>query len=259
MDTSSLASVKEASDEYLRMMNEQGAALDMLFLNAGTLFTDMFAKCVPESEDGMEYVFQTNFVGHHLLYQSLEPLMLKSAMARVVSTSSAASFITYSYKVATDLATLNGCSEWPMVGLSPINFSYGQSKLAQLVWTKALTRRLGSESTIFVNAFHPGAVDTGIFLKALELGRASRWYCYLADWVQRDLMWSGRDGAHTGLFLGAQQDYLVRQKIRGNYYHPQGELVTNLMAEDEQLQNDLWEFSQELVRDFLPRQQSKRS
>ena len=253
MDTSSLLSVQKAAHEYVRLMNETGASLDMLFLNAGTAYSNWRDKCVPESDDGIEYVFATNYLGHFLLYQWVEPLLRRSNnMARVVSTSSVVSFLPYSYKVATDLETLNGCSERFVLGLTPINYSYGQSKLAQLLWTKELTRRLGPDSNIYVNAFHPGGVATGIFDKALDQAGASRFFYWLKDWVCREILWSATDGAHTGLFLGLQTEHLQRHAIRGNYYHPQGELVRNALAEDTQLQRDLWEFSESLVQPFLP-------
>ena len=248
IDMSSLSSVKRAAEEFVETMN--GAPLDMLFLNAGTMFADMSAECVPESEDGIEYVFATNHVGHHLLYRSLEPLLQKSDMARIVSTSSAASFATYSYRVATDLETLNGCSERigiPMLRI--INYSYGQSKLAQILWTKELVRR---SPYIYANAFHPGGVDTAIIEKARLQAKASTKLFYsMVDWG-RLVLWNGKDGAHTGLFLGAQQDYLRRHRVLGNYYHPQGHLIMNPSAEDPHLQKELWEFSDSLVRDFLP-------
>ena len=83
----------------------------MLFLNAGTVFAKPGYNCVPASVDGIEQVFAANYLGHHLLFRLLEPALQKSKLARVVSTSSNGSFKSYSYQVATDLETLNGCSE----------------------------------------------------------------------------------------------------------------------------------------------------
>ena len=125
MDTSSLKSVQAGAQNYLStMMNKNNATLDMLFLNAGTIFADQSTLCVPLNENGIEYVFATNYLGHHLLYRILEPLLRRSKpAARVVSTSSAFSFLSYSYKVATDLETLNGCSE-PCRDTVVINRSY---------------------------------------------------------------------------------------------------------------------------------------
>ena len=61
----------------------------MLFLNAG-IFTDEDNLL---SVDGIETTFATNVVCHHLLYRMLEPLLLNSTMARVVSTSSLAGLV----------------------------------------------------------------------------------------------------------------------------------------------------------------------
>ncbi|KAL7577797.1 hypothetical protein ACA910_010552 [Epithemia clementina (nom. ined.)] len=264
MDTSSLKSVQQAAQSYTAHMKGQNQTLDMLFLNAGTIFADLFQSCVPVNDDGIEYVFATNYLGHHLLYRLLEPLLLlqqqsKPTRARVVSTSSAHSFITYSYKVATDLETLNGCHE-SLRSFLILNHSYGQSKLAQILWTQELTRRLGPNSPIYVNAFHPGAVNTWIWSKALQEGGSilrgplvflSDW---IMDWMQRDFMWSSEDGAWTGLFLGVHSQYLEQNQIRGQYFHPQGEPILNPLAQDEEKQRALWEFSESLIQDYLPKQ-----
>ena len=156
LDTSSLASVKKFSQLYLD--EHKDASLDLLYLNAGIGSAGINDDgSAPLSEDGIEMVFATNHVGHHLLWKLLHPLVAKSKMARVVLTASAASYDTFEYKVATDLETLNS--------VNVKNFHvYGQSKLAQVLWAKKLTRELGANSSTYVNAVHPGAVDTGYVL-----------------------------------------------------------------------------------------------
>ena len=156
VELSSLQSVKSFAEAYRLIVGP----LDMLFLNAGIgSQTPMGADQFLLSEDGIELVFATNVVGHHLLYKLLEPKLAESKMARVVLTSSSASFDTFNYSVATDLETLNG----EEVTVQTINKVYGQSKLAQIMWTKKLTRSLGPDANIFVNSAHPGAVATPIF------------------------------------------------------------------------------------------------
>jgi len=248
MDTETLVSVKDFALNYL--IENQGAALDMLFLNAGTVFADPDSKCVPLSVDGVEKIFATNYLGHHLLFRLLELALKQSKLARVVSTSSHTSFSTFSYKVATDLETLNGCSEPYRVG--PYNFSYGQSKLAQILWTKYLTRRhLGMGSNIIVNAFHPGVCATEIFDKSLSEGKAHKIIKDLTKWVEHEVMWTASEGALTGMYLGAAVDRLVQNNVRGKYFHPQSQEVVNELALDTTLQDNLWEFSEELIKDFL--------
>jgi retinol dehydrogenase-14 len=251
IDTSSLSSVKAFAETYLKASQED-KSLDMLFLNAGVVFPFANLKCIPKSEDGIEQVFATNYVGHHLLYRLLEPMLKLSKVARVVQTSSTSSFMTYSYKVATDIETLNGCSESYASLLSVVNKSYDQSKLAQIVWAKALMKRLGPDSTIYANAFHPGLVNTAAFDKEIENLRTPQTIRPIVEWFRSEVVWTPAEGSLTGLFLGVAVDRLVKDDIRGRYFHPQAQEVTNPMAEDERLQDDLWKFSDELVKDFLP-------
>jgi len=55
----------------------------------------------------------------------------------------------------------------------------------------------------------------------------------------------------TQLFLGVATNKLVADHIRGKYYHPQAQEVLNPLSLDENLQKDLWEFSDALVAKFL--------
>ncbi|GAX26371.1 hypothetical protein FisN_2Hh211 [Fistulifera solaris] len=246
MDMASLASVRESAHEY--MLHHGGKALDMLFLNAGYNYVpkkDGPKDCVPITADGMEEMFQVNYLSHHFLYKLLEPMLKRSDMARVVSTSSGSSFSTYSYRVATDLETLNGCKEPFMKGME--NLSYGQSKLAQIVWSKALTKRLGPNSNIYVNAFHPGLVRTPLVDKIFS---EAPFMLKVFDKLQ-SVLWSTEEGALTGHFLGVAKDRLASENIRGKYFHPQSKEVINELALDERLQEDLWNFSESLVQKFM--------
>lgn len=228
----------------------------MLFLNAGTAFDDTTSPCVPLSVDGIEQVFATNYLGHHLLFRWLEPALRPGA--RVVSTSSSGSFDTYSYAVATDLETLNGCRE-PFVQRIE-NLSYGQSKLAQILWTKYLTRRhlpnshngFHDNTAFYINAFHPGLCATELADKRLTEGKAPQMVRALLHWAERHLMWTAREGALTGLFLGTAVHRLEREQVRGQYFHPQSQPVVHELALNETLQDQLWAFSEALVENFLP-------
>lgn len=248
MDMSSLTSVRESAHEY--MLRNGGKALDMLFLNAGYNYIpkggDSPKDCMPITPDGMEEMFQVNYLSHHFLYKLLEPMLKRSDMARVVSTSSGSSFITYPYIIATDVETLNGCKV-PFMSGGHHNLAYGQSKLAQIVWSKALTKRLGPNSTIYVNSFHPGLIKTPLVDKMFS---EEPFMLNLFDKMQ-SFLWSTREGALTGLFLGVATDRLKSENIRGRYYHPQSKQVTNELALDERLQDDLWKFSESLVHKYM--------
>jgi NAD(P)-dependent dehydrogenase (short-subunit alcohol dehydrogenase family) len=255
MDTSSFASVRSFCETYLNTFPHE--PIDMLFFNAGTTFLNLKnpednPKCTPKTQtDGIEYLFQVNYLSHHLMYRLLEPYL--SPTARIIQTSSAAAFSTYSYRVATDVETLHGCSETYISPSSGENLSYGQSKLAQDIWCKALTRRLSSSQDfgghIAANAFHPGLVNTGIFGKALEISDMPKMIeDYLRSIILPKFAWQSPDGALTGLYLATRNS---NSGIQGKYFHPQAEEVINPLALDEDLQDKLWEFSDALVKDYL--------
>jgi len=251
VDTGDMSKVKDFAAKY--MDDNEGKALDMMFLNAGGLFRDPNLTCVPESIDGIEKVFAANYLGHHLLFRWLEPMLQKSKLARVVSTSSASSFGSYSYQVATDLATLNGCLEHFEPPGRDGNLSYGQSKLAQIVWSKYVSRQhLKPDSNIFVNSFHPGTVATEIWQKMDSMNPFGAVLGSFINWLCKEVFWTPSEGALTGLFLATATDRLVQGNIRGKYYHPQSQEVVNPVALNETLQDRLWAFSEELVKDFLP-------
>ena len=65
-------------------------------------------------------------------------------------------------------------------------------------------------------------------------------------------MWKADEGALTGLFFIAATDKLEKENIRGRYYHPIAQDVENPLANDEDLQDRLWSFTEELVKDFSP-------
>lgn len=161
LDISSLRSVKNFSKMYIESTRLHGlqVGLDMLFKNAGIGSAGMNSDgYLPLSEDDVEQFFATNHLGHYLLFRLLEPLLEISKMPRVVLTLSSSSFSTFPYKVATDLQTLNS------VPMNSVNRGYlnGQSKLAQILFAKYVTAR---NQSLYINAFHPGAVDTGIWQK----------------------------------------------------------------------------------------------
>jgi len=246
LDTSSLASVQA----FAQAFHNNHSKLDMLFLNAGIGLENFKGdENVSLSIDGIELVFATNHVGHFLLYRLLEPLLLESTFARVVLTSSAGSFRSYPYKVATDLETLNNIK---VSSPGEKRLVYGQSKLAQVFFAQEATRRLleANNNNIYVNAAHPGVVDTALFDKNRHV--VPTFLHGLLDYVRQNIMWTGAEGALTLLYLGVGTDELKAKNIRGKYYHPQSIPVSHPLTQGgESLQKKLWEFSDDLVKDYM--------
>ena len=260
MDVSDLSSVQKAVGAYLM---DRKKPLDMLFLNAGIFSTehDTTAK-IPTSKDGIEKVFATNVVGHHLLYRLLEPTLQNSTMARVVVTSSVASInwlppyaLPWRFGDTSPLipATLKELNAVVSPSLLRPYALYGRSKLAQVAWVKALTRRLGKESTIYVNSAHPGVVQTNM-INAYESKMKGEMPSFLPSflidmhlYLLNLINWSANEGALTELYLGVATDEIQRNNVRGRYFHPQSVEVSHPYADDEELQESVWTLCEEVV------------
>ena len=235
-DMSDLRSTHDATIKYAESNN---STLDMLFLNAGIASAGKNEDGgLKLSVDGIEKVFATNHVGHHLMWKILESKVKSSNCGRVVLTSSASNFGSYDYGIATDLETLNA-------GEANMK-AYGQSKLAQVLWAQELTRRLGPDSNVYVNSYHPGAAATMIWFTNPMIPLAAH---PILRFFTENVMWTSLEGALTMLYLGAASEDLVTNNVRGKYFHPQvQEVIPNpKFAQNLQLQKDLWTFSDELI------------
>ncbi|GAA2035370.1 oxidoreductase [Pseudokineococcus marinus] len=138
VDLGSLAAVRAAAEDVRSRTDDR---LDLLFANAGVM-------AVPrrETSDGFELQLGTNHLGHFALVGQVLPALLAAPAARVVSTSSQAH-----RSGRMDFDDLMGERSYSRFG------AYGQSKLANLLFTAELQRRLaasGARATAV--AGHPG-------------------------------------------------------------------------------------------------------
>ncbi|KAK7473508.1 hypothetical protein BaRGS_00035261 [Batillaria attramentaria] len=152
LDLSSFKSVRRFADEFMH----RGWPLHLLINNAGVML-------VPHqvTEDGNEYHLQVNHLSHALLTSLLLPLLETSAtearLSHVINVTSVVHHV-----ASMDPDTFGDECEGPW-SYSPHN-AYAASKLAILLYTKALSRRLGDQqSNVTVSAVHPGVVNTGLY------------------------------------------------------------------------------------------------
>ena len=138
MDLASLASVEKAAVDVAARVG----SLDLLVNNAGVM-------AVPEGKtvDGFETQFGTNHLGHFALTGRLLPLLLAAPAGRVVTVSSGAHVIGKIH--FEDLQAAQGYDRWRR---------YGQSKLANLLFTSELQKRAGG--ALVSTAAHPGYAAT---------------------------------------------------------------------------------------------------
>ncbi len=141
-DLSSQASVRKLASRVL----EHYPKLDVLANNAGAIYTNREL-----TEDGIERTWATNHLAPFLLTTLLEDRLKESAPARVITTSSDAH--QRGHMPFDDLAAERS------YGLQGFE-RYGQTKLANILFTLELARRLEGTG-VSAYCFHPGLVDTG--------------------------------------------------------------------------------------------------
>jgi len=143
LDLSDLASVRRFADEFASHYDR----LDILINNAGIM-----AIPFEKTADGFELQFGTNHLGHFALTGLLLDLIIRTPQARVITVSSGGHRFG-----EIDFDNLNGEKDYNRGG------AYAQSKLANLLFTYELQRRLegAGVDTIAVTA-HPGWTATNL-------------------------------------------------------------------------------------------------
>jgi NAD(P)-dependent dehydrogenase (short-subunit alcohol dehydrogenase family) len=142
LDLSSLASVREAATE-LRTGHDR---IDLLINNAGVMYTPRSTTA-----DGFELQFGTNHLGHFALTGLLLDRLLAAEGSRVVTVSS----VGHRIRSRIDFDDLAFEGRYSRVA------AYGRSKLANIMFTYELQRRLAEAgSTTLAVAAHPGGSNT---------------------------------------------------------------------------------------------------
>jgi NAD(P)-dependent dehydrogenase (short-subunit alcohol dehydrogenase family) len=176
-----------------------GQSLDLLINNAGV----MALPTREITEDGFERQFATNFLGPFALTALLLPSIKQTAGSRVVTVSSSAS---NQGKIEFD----NLQSERVY---KPMFQAYAQSKLADLIFSQELQRRLKAiESPILSTAAHPGYAVTN--LQAHHIGLAMK---ILTTTMKPFLSQDAAHGALPTLYAA-----VAEEAVAGGYYGPDG-------------------------------------
>ena len=221
LDLSSLDSVRAAASEL-------GAAhprIDLLICNAGVMYPPK-----QTTHDGFELQFGTNHLGHFALTGLLLEQMLPVPGSRVVTVSS----VGHRIRARVNFDDLQWERSYSRVR------AYGQSKLANLMFTYELQRRLSGAGTTIAVAAHPGFAAT-------ELMRHTPVAAVVTPLFSQD--------AAMGALpvLRAATDPSV---LGGQYYGPGGFLglrgypelaASSRRSHDAAVQRRLWTVSEELT------------
>ena len=233
LDLTSLASIRAAAAD-LRAAHE---GIDLLINNAGVMYTPR-----QTTADGFELQFGTNHLGHFALTGLLLDRLLPVPGSRVVTVSS----VGHRIRAAIHFDDLQWERSYSRVG------AYGQSKLANLMFTYELQRRLSALGRTIAVAAHPGMSDTELTRNAPAALRVP------AAWLAPLLTQPAEQGALPT--LRAATDPSV---TGGQYYGPGGlgevrghpVLVgSSPDSHDRTAQQRLWAVSEELTGVTFPRE-----
>jgi NAD(P)-dependent dehydrogenase (short-subunit alcohol dehydrogenase family) len=204
--------------------------LDLLINNAG-----LFAPKRTLTKDGYETTFQVNHLAPFLLTNTLLPALERAGepgrSARIVVVASAAA-----NRASIDLNDL-------MAERGRYNMlaAYGRSKLANILFTKELARRLPPRP-VTVNCLHPGVVATEIGNKG---GVASVVWSLL-----KPFMITSEKGAENSLYVATSPSI---EGVSGDFFVRQRATAPNPIANDAAIARRLWEESERLVDAALAR------
>lgn len=229
LDLSSFASIAEAA----RTFNAKEQRLDILINNAGVMATPYSL-----TKEGYEIQFGTNHMGHALLTKLLMPTLLKTAEqpeadVRVVNLTSMGHYMAPSGGILWDQKALENKLTW---------YRYGQSKLANILFTRELASRYPQITSVSV---HPGVILTDLYASLQK-----NIFLKVAVWIYGRMMpfLPGHFKDTTG---GALTQTWAATTAKGDlkngqFYRPVGvPSGGSTYAKDAGLAKKLWEWTEE--------------
>jgi retinol dehydrogenase-12 len=215
-DFASLADVRRLA----AALRQRTPHIDVLINNAGGMFMNRTV-----SKDGYELTFAVNHLAPFLLTHLLLNTLKSGSQARIVTTAS------HAHRGATlDFDDLQAGRKYSAMG------AYGRSKLANILFTRALAKRLEG-TAVSATCLHPGFVRTSI---ARDMGALPRSLFRLMSRFIR----SPEKGAQTLLYLATST---AVQGASGGYYFDCELTQPSPAAQDDAAAEHLWQVSAKLV------------
>src|SRR5215469_15337548 len=235
LDLASLESVRKAAADLAARF----ARLDLLINNAGVMMPPYSL-----TKDGFELQFGTNHLGHFTLTGLLLSSLLAQPGSRIVTVSS------NGHRAGRlNFDDLQSARHYQKMA------AYGRSKLANLMFTYELQRRLSAAGARTIAlAAHPGTARTDLSRHLSGVAQAamsSRFSALNSWWVQ-----DGSMGALPTLRAATDPD-----AIGGTYYGPDGPLqltgypvvvTSSTRSQNKEAQRRLWIESEQLTRVTYP-------
>jgi retinol dehydrogenase 14 len=216
-DMSSQSEVRRLADEVLAAYPR----LDVLLNNVGGFWAHRHV-----TDDGLEHTFALNHLAPFLLTSLLLDRLKASAPARVVTVSSGAQSMG-----RIDFDDLMGEAKYSG------QRAYNQSKLANVMFTYELARRLEGTG-VTATVLHPGVTSTGFGAEDTARG----WGPLIA--VMRPFMKKPEQGADTPVYLASS---LEAEGLTGQYFANRRPKASNKDSYDTAIAARLWHVSADLV------------
>jgi len=219
-DLGDLASVRHGAEEILTRCPR----LDVLVNNAGLIQSRR-----SETVDGYEATFAINHLGPFLLTTSLLPRLEECAPSRIVNVASTAHSQARNGLPFDDLGSTTSYAGMRV---------YGESKLANILFTNELARRLDGTG-VTANSLHPGTVRTGYGADGDARGLLA-----VGIKIASPFFLSPRAGARTSVFLASSP---AVEGVSGRYFVKCKPRAPKKHALNAEAARRLWELSEEMV------------
>jgi NAD(P)-dependent dehydrogenase (short-subunit alcohol dehydrogenase family) len=220
LDLADLRSVLDCADD----LRSRFHAIDVLVNNAGGIWSERQATA-----QGFEQTFGVNHLGPFVLTNALLGSIGKNGTGRVVNVAS----------VAHHWAKL----DWDDLMLArrykPFK-AYGRSKLANMLFTRALARRLAGTG-VTANTLHPGAVASGFGLDGDLRGLRG-----IGNRMYRPFEISTVAGARTSVYVASSPEL---EQVTGGYFQRCKPGHPSKRARSDEDAERLWAVSEALVAD----------
>ena len=215
-DLSVMKNVRDVAEDFKNRFD----SLDVLINNVGAFFSKR-----QETPDGYERTFALNHLSYFLLTHSLIELLVSGDSSRIIN-------------VASDAHKGNS------IHFDDLNREekysgfrvYGESKLANIMFTYALDRRM-ADKNVTVNAVHPGFVASGFGKNnSLPVRLLMSFFHLFAR--------SSEKGAETSIYLASSLEVSGES---GKYYVDKKAKRSSKASYDKEAQEQLWEVSKQMT------------
>lgn len=209
-------------------INKLDIPIDIIICNAGIMAPKHLSLA-----HGLEMQFATNYMGHYILVRRLLDKIKSAQAGRIILLSSDAhkAFVMSGGIDFDNLDASKGYRPW---------FFYGQSKMADLLFAKALASSLkGSHASAC--AVHPGIISTG-------LGRDSGWLMKILMLATKKQQKTVPQGAATVCWAATHPGL---EKYTGHYFSDCAPAKCHKLANNPALIEKLWRTSESLASTYL--------